>query len=526
MLGFFAVAVLTLRTVLSILFTRRILFFMSRRGALISSDLISKFLSLPLLTIQKWSIQAGIYAVTGGVQIIVLQVLALLVVLISDVSLLVILVAGLFIVDPLTAICTIVIFGSVSFALYLFMHVRAGRIGSINARLSIQSSEKVAEVFSSYRESVVRNRRDFYAREIAKTRFLLADASAEIGFMPYISKYVIESSVIVGAVLIGGVQFLMTDSSHAVATLAVFVAAGSRIAPAVLRIQQGSISIKSSLGMAMPTLNLIAFLRDVSASPSVDDEIPLTHQGFEPKVIASNITFTYPEGEKENLSKINFEANAGEIIALVGPSGAGKTTLVDVLLGIIKPDDGNVLISNLPPLEAIEKWPGAIAYVPQDVLIINGSIRENVALGYPLENATDKLVNDALRIASLADFVDSLPDALETNLGERGARLSGGQRQRIGIARALFTKPKLLVLDEATSSLDSMTEESISNDIKSLKGSTTVIIIAHRLSTVKDADRVVYIEQGRILAVGTFDEVRSLVPDFDKQARLTGIPNV
>jgi ABC-type multidrug transport system fused ATPase/permease subunit len=177
-------------------------------------------------------------------------------------------------------------------------------------------------------------------------------------------------------------------------------------------------------------------------------------------------------------------------------------------------------------LEAIEKWPGAIAYVPQDVLIINGSIRENVALGYPLENATDKLVNDALRIASLADFVDSLPDALETNLGERGARLSGGQRQRIGIARALFTKPKLLVLDEATSSLDSMTEESISNDIKSLKGSTTVIIIAHRLSTVKDADRVVYIEQGRILAVGTFDEVRSLVPDFDKQARLTGIPNV
>ena len=524
-LGLFAVIVLTLRTILSIFFTRRILFFMSRRGALISSNLISKFLSLPLLTIQKWSTQAGIYAVTHGVQIIVLQVLALLIVLISDISLLVILVVGLFLVDPLTALSTVIIFGSVAAALYIFMHVRAGKLGAVNSRLAIQSSEKVAEVFSSYRESVVRNRRDFYAREIAKTRFLLADTSAEIGFMPYVSKYIIETSVIVGAVMIGGIQFLMQDSSRAVATLAVFVAAGSRIAPAVLRIQQGSISIKSSLGMAMPTLKLIEFLRDVSATSPVNDEVPLTHKDFHPKIIATDVTFTYPESERENLSGINFEANVGEIIALVGPSGAGKTTLVDVLLGILAPDKGSVLISNLSPMAAIEKWPGAISYVPQDVLIINGSIRENVALGYPIENATDELVNDALRIASLEDFVISLPDSLETNLGERGARLSGGQRQRIGIARALFTKPKLLVLDEATSSLDAMTEESISNDIKNLKGNTTVIVIAHRLSTVKDADRVVYIEHGRILAVGTFDEVRGLVPDFDNQARLTGIPN-
>ena len=239
-----------------------------------------------------------------------------------------------------------------------------------------------------------------------------------------------------GAVFIGGIQFLMQDSSRAVATLAVFVAAGSRIAPAVLRIQQGSISIKSSLGMAMPTLKLIEFLKDVSASPSVSDEIPLIHKDFHPKVIASDITFTYPEGASENLSGINFEANVGEIIALVGPSGAGKTTLVDVLLGIITPDEGSVLISNLSPLAAIEKWPGAISYVPQDVLIINGSIRENVALGYPIENATDDLVNDALRIASLEDFVISLPDSLETNLGERGARLSGGQRQRICVPAA------------------------------------------------------------------------------------------
>ena len=197
--------------------------------------------------------------------------------------------------------------------------------------------------------------------------------------------------------------------------------------------------------------------------------------------------------------------------------------MVDVLLGVLDPDSGSVRISGVTPLEAIAKWPGAIAYVPQDVLVTNGTIRENVALGYPLEAATDVLVNDAISIASLTDFVASLPEGLDTQLGERGAKISGGQRQRIGIARALFTKPKLLVLDEATSALDGGTEESISTDIHNLKGSTTVVLIAHRLSTVRDADLVLYMDKGEIVARGTFEEVRNSVPDFDRQAKLMGL---
>ena len=522
-IGMIAVALLIGRTILSIFFTRKILYFMSYRGASISANLVSRFLAQPLLVIQRWSVQEALFAVTRGVEVVALEVLALSVVLLADISLLLILLIGLFVIDPITSISTVVIFGLVASILHTVLHGRAGREGLKSSELSIRSNEKIVEVFSSYRESVVRNRRDFYAREIAKTRFELAGARAEIGFMPLIGKYVIETTLVVGAVTIGGIQFFLQDAAHAVATLAVFLAAGSRMAPAVLRIQQGSILMKSSLGMAKPTLDLIEFLGDKPIVENIDDAVHIQHIGFNPEINISNVSITYPEKSEKAIDNVSINTDSGQVIAIVGPSGAGKTTLVDVLLGVLEPDSGSVHISGLTPLEAISKWPGAIAYVPQDVLVANGTIRENVALGYPLNAATDDLVSDAISIASLTEFIASLPEGLDTHLGERGAKISGGQRQRIGIARALFTKPKLLVLDEATSALDGGTEESISSDIQKLKGSTTVVLIAHRLSTVRDADLVLYMDKGEIVARGTFEEVRNAVPDFDRQAKLMGL---
>ena len=522
-LGFTAMLFLVLRTILSVFFTRKILFFLSRRGAFISSELIYRWLSQPLTVIQSRSTQESVYSLTTGVQVITLGIIATTLNFLTDLALLVILMLGLFVVDVVTALCTIFLFSLITLIIFKTTSARAVQLGKENTKFAISSNEKLVEVLSSYRESVVRNRREYYAREIRTLREGLANASAEIQFMPNISKYVIESSVIIGAVFISGIQFVLNDAAHAVSTLAIFMAAGTRLAPAVMRMQQSIITVKTNIGSAGPTLDLIDFLGNSEKTFIVSDKVETEHLGFEPSITVSNLTWTYPNSNTPALQDINLEVKPGEFIALVGPSGAGKTSLVDAILGVLPSNNGSVIISGMTPLEAVKHWSGAIAYVPQDVLISDGSIRQNVSIGFPDSEATDDLVWKAIEMAQLKEFVDSLPNELDAQVGERGTRISGGQKQRLGIARAMFTKPKLLVLDEATSSLDGQTESDIADAIQALKGIVTVVMIAHRLSTVRDADKVIYLDHGKILSIGSFQEVRSEVPEFDGQARLMGL---
>jgi ABC-type multidrug transport system fused ATPase/permease subunit len=522
-IGISAAALLIGRTLFSIFFTRRTLFFLSRRGAQISSELVSKLLSQSLLSIQSRSNQQTIYSVTYGVTSITLGILGTSVLLIADGSLLLVMAIGLFAVDPTVAAATFIVFALVGYQMYRLMNVRAKALGKKNWELTVKSDEKVVEAMNSYRELVVRNRRSFYAKEISKTKFELADVLAEMQFMPNISKYVIESTVILGALLISAVQFSLHDSRHAVATLAVFLAAGTRVAPAVMRIQQGAISIKNSIGSAGPTLDLIDSLKGVDVVAESEETPDFDHDGFSADIEISDLTFTYPESQKSALTGLDLSVKSGQSVAIVGPSGAVKTTLVDLILGVLNPESGIIKISNVSPNAAIANWPGAMAYVPQDVVIFNGSIRENIALGFPPTMGSDKLINNALIIAHLKIFADELENGIDAQVGERGTMISGGQRQRLGIARAMFTNPKLLVLDEATSSLDGNTEAAISEAILGMKGSVTVLMIAHRLSTVRNADLVVYMEAGKIIATGSFDSVRAQVPDFDNQAKLMGL---
>lgn len=522
-LGICAVVLFVGRTVLSIFFTRRILFFLSRRGSSISASLVARLLSKPLVLVQGKTTQEMLYALTLGVDFITLNILATAIILVADISLLVVMGIGLLIVDASTAIGSLILFSLIGYFLYRLMHIKIGHLGTKSAELSIMSNDEIVEVLGSYREAVVRNRRDYYSREIGRLRHELADTSAEINFMPYISKYVIESAMIVGGLLIAASQFFMHDSIRAVTTLSVFLAAGTRITPAVLRIQQGSLQIRGSAGRAGPTLDLIDSLGSAPLVENFDDSIDVLHKGFEANIELRNVSITYPGKSAPALDNVTLTIPAGTSVAIVGPSGAGKTTLVDILLGVLEPTQGEVLISGMPPLQAINKWPGAISYVPQDVVISKRSIRENVGLGYPKEVATDELIHSALQVAFLTKFVNSLPQGINTLAGERGAKISGGQRQRLGIARAMFTNPQLLALDEATSALDGETEASITKSIHNLRGSATVVMIAHRLSTVRDADIVVYMAEGKIITTGTFDEVRNAVPDFDRQAKLMGL---
>ena len=522
-LGLAAAGILTVRTILSILVTRKVFYFLSRRGAMISSDLVSKLLSQSLIQIQMRTRQETLYALTSGVNSIMLGVLGTATTLVADSSLLVIMLIGLLIVDPTIALTTLLFFGSMGLVLYRIMNIKAHKLGYLRSELDIASNQKIIEVLESYRESVVRNRRNFYSREIGNLRLKLANVLAELQFMPNISKYVIESGIVIGAVLIAGVQFAFQDARHAVATLSVFLASGTRIAPAIMRLQQSLIQIKSGIGSAMPTLVLIESLKNVPLVQRTKDDLEIIHEGFKPEILLKDISLIYPAKEMKALDSVGFQVSAGKAVAIVGPSGAGKTSLVDVLLGVLPPTSGSLTISGKTPLDAISTWPGAISYVPQDVTISHGTFRENVGLGYPKKVISDDLVWAALEIAQIAEFVRTLPDGLDTQVGERGTKISGGQRQRLGIARAMFTQPKLLVLDEATSALDGQTESDISNAIQGLKGSVTVVMIAHRLSTVRNADQVIYMDGGKLLSQGTFEEVRSEVPDFDKQAKLMGL---
>jgi ABC-type multidrug transport system fused ATPase/permease subunit len=522
-LGGIAAFVLIFKTIVSVFLVRKTLLFVSRRGAIISSNLVRDLFSKSVTDLNKYTNQEIIYSITLGVENLTTRVIGSGLMIFSDVVLLIVIFIGLLFVNTSISLSIFLIFSMVGLALNKYMKSSTYKLGIDEAKLGVSSNENIIEALNSYRELTVKNRRGFYIDKIADIRMNLALVTAKKNFMPNLSKYAFEIALIIGSFMIAGIQFTLYNSSQAIASLAIFLAASTRIAPAILRIQQSTIYLRLGLGTVEKTMDMINFARSGHHDKISKGSKSFEHIDFKPEVNIENLNFQYENNQLFSINDLNLFISEGSQVAITGSSGAGKTTLVDLILGVFTNDSDSIKISGLTPLSAFAKWPGSVAYVPQNINIMNSTIRENIAQGYEFDSMDEERIWNALKVAHLDEFVKSMPNGIDTHVGEFGNQLSGGQRQRLGIARALFTSPRLLILDEATSALDGETEALISQTIKELKGKCTVILIAHRISTVMNADKVIFMDGGKIVAEGTFSEVRELSKEFDKQVKLMGI---
>ena len=225
------------------------------------------------------------------------------------------------------------------------------------------------------------------------------------------------------------------------------------------------------------------------------------------KIEMDNVSYVYDNNQKEVLKKVSLKIEQNDMVGIIGRSGAGKSTFVDLILGLLKPSKGKIEVNSVNIKDSLKEWQSYLGYVPQEIYLLDDSIRRNVAFGVDDENINKNRVNECLKSAQLLDFVRTLPDGIETYIGNQGIRLSGGQRQRLGIARSLYTNPKILIMDEATSSLDNETEENLIKDISKLRKEKTIIIIAHRLSTLKNCNKLFLFEEGKLIDQGNSDEI-------------------
>jgi len=520
----FALCLLILRSFLSYYFSRKIFVYMSGSANKVTKELLEKLLDCEVTMVQKRSVQENLYAITIGANNLMLGLLGSVISISTDLVLFVVLFVGMFIVDPWIAASALVVFGSLALLLYKGLEKRASTLGRKFGRLNVAGNEKITELLSSFREITVRQSVPFYVKKIVENRQELIYGMAQMRVMPLVSKYVLEVALLVLVVFITYIQFTFNDTSRAIGNLAVFMAASTRITPAVLRVQQNLLSMKNAIGSSQSTLSLVSDLERLGVDEHpVNPSLKPYGNLIVPKISLNSVFFRYPGKDRWVLENISIEIPAKSFVGIVGRSGAGKSTLVDLILGLLLPDKGEILLSEMPPRQAVKQFSRQVAYVPQNVFMHKGTVLENVLAGISLDDIDKPWLDEIFDLTGLTEIIRQMPEGENTEVQDRGVSLSGGQKQRIGIARALVTKPALLIMDEATSSLDAVSEDFISRAITKLQTSTTVVVVAHRLSTIRLADSLVYLEEGKLVAQANFSKLRELVPDFDKQATLMGI---
>lgn len=422
--------------------------------------------------------------------------------------------------QPITALVTIVYLGAIAGLLYFWVSRKSVEAGRVNRDYSFKVASLMTDMVSALKEITLRNKSGDVAAVVHANRIHTTRARANLSFLGSVPKFVLESALIGGFLLVGGVAYASGGMAEAFAAVALFGVAGFRLVPSLTGFQ----SIITQTHSNIPQVR--AVMGDIDqAAGYLERAEKIGHDPLasEPRVLElRDVAFTYPTSTVPAVTGIDLVIPMGSTVGLVGSSGAGKSTLVDILLGLLVPSSGDILIDGVPLEGVLADWRSRVGYVPQDVALFDGTVAENVALSWTNDFDRDK-VTQALKRAQLWDVISARPGGLDGRVGERGMSLSGGQRQRLGIARALYSDPLILVMDEATSALDTKTESDVSLAIRELRGEVTIVSVAHRLSTIRDNDQVLFMRDGTIAARGSFDELIREVPDFAIQASLAGL---
>jgi ATP-binding cassette subfamily C protein len=492
--------------------------FLASREAKISARMAQLILTQPITTLQKFGTPEYQHSLTIGVNSATVGILAGTIAIVSEIFLQIVMATTLLVFSPTLLLIFVLYFGAIFLLLNWVLGEKANKWSARVTSLSIAGTRAIADSLGSYREIVVSGKRDHFISIFRKSREEALEFSVKNSMLGQFSKYVFENSVILGGVVFASYAFFTKTALEAASLLAIFIAAASRIAPSILKIQLGTLLLKGARGATSKFFEILHHLEEQSEriTSSINNDLDSSVIRF------GEVSFRYPSSDKNALSEFSSEFKTGEFTAIVGPTGSGKSTLIDLMLGVLRPTHGSISVFGRDP----EQVPGSfirVGYVPQRVYLSEGSLIENICFGEGSTQWDEDRVWDVLDTVLLHQWAAELPEGLTTLIGEGGAKLSGGQRQRLGIARALYANPNLLVLDEATSALDAISEYEITEAFERLDKGLTKVVIAHRLSTVLKADKIVYLKDGKIQGMGTFNKLRELIPDFDRQAELMGI---